>query len=127
MDVSFLIAVKHSPWFFILVLMLGAPAFPISLVSLAMMMRKAPIARLLGLVALAGAFTALLAGVAGWLYRRQLSETATTFPGLNEAEKTLLLQQGYAEAIYNVWFGLAVALPSIILGAIAIIGSDRKP
>ncbi len=127
MDVSLLGAVKHSPLFFLLALMLSAPAFPVALVSLVMMMRKAPIARLIGLVAVGGALVALLVSVAGWLYGRQLIELAAASPGLNEAEKALLLQMGYREALYNIWFGLVVTLPSIVLGGIAILGSKSKP
>lgn len=123
MDVSFLGAVKHSPLFFVLVVMLGTPALPISLVSVVMMLRKVPIARLLGVVAVAGASLALSVSVAGWRYGQHLADGAAAFPGLTEAERTLLLEAGYAEAAYNLWFGLAVTLPSIVFGVAAILGA----
>jgi hypothetical protein len=126
MDVSFLSAVKHSPLFFLLTLMIGAPALPVSLVSVVMMMRKAPIARLIGVVALAGAFVALLVSVAGWFYGCQLAESAATFPGLSAAEQTLLVQQGRAEAGYTIWFGVFIAVPPILFGTLGILGSRPK-
>jgi hypothetical protein len=123
MDVSLLGAVKHSPLFFVLVVMLGAPAFPVSLVGVIMMLRRAPVARLLGFVALAGAVLALLVGVMGWLYGRHLADSAAASPGLNVVEKTLLQEAGYTEAAYHLWFGLAVTLPSVLFGVVAILGA----
>ncbi len=123
MDVSFLGAVSHSPLFFVLVVMVGAPAFPIALVSVIMMLRKAPIARLLGLVAVAAAALAFLVSVAGWLYGQHLADRAATIAALTAAERAALIEAGYAEAAYNIWFGLAITVPSFLFGVAAILGA----
>jgi len=123
MDVSLLGAIKHNPLFFLLVLMLGVPALPIALVSVIMMLRRVAIARLLGFVAVGAAFLAFLVAVAGWLYGRHQVDVVLTLPALTEAERAALLAAGYAEARYLIWWGLAVAVPSMVFGAVAIFGT----
>ena|ERR1041384_6284899 len=69
----------------------------------------ARMARTLGLAVLACGFLALVAGVA-------MTWSATSAPGLSQADRQRMLSNGVAEFVYNALLTVLVAAPALLVG-----------